>query len=377
MTERSAWTAYAVESALLVLDAGRDLQVALGDLAQRDFAADRLAIIAESRVGGLDELRPQGFEALASPVQAERTEAVESGLDAVLSQLGMANVLLAAGRAVGEEDEPAEAGALTPALGALKKTADVLRQHDEDGTSPRQGFGPSGDAPAASTAELQDRVRRILDLLSMRSAQVATKSFAAIPGLTPKPVQELWEQIGTHLKPGRIVARFLRLGLRAFEAALDVLGRLVPAASLASVRDQVHDLSDRLASDEPAPAVMRWVIGADRVRQEADQVLAADGLDGARLGQTASTLDALSVRFGKVMDVADGIAIAIGLLASALAFFPIAVAAAHIPMAVAGAYLLLVAVVVLIAMDYADSHAGLGLVDGVRVIVLRLAEVTP
>ncbi|MFD7322599.1 hypothetical protein ACFV9D_16145 [Streptomyces sp. NPDC059875] len=371
MAERSAWSDYAAETAQLILGAGRDLQEALDEPTQRDFAADQLAMVAESRIGGLDDLGVQGFDPLtATTTQAERTEAVESGLDAVLSQLGMANVLLASAQAVGEEGRPAEPKALGPALRTLANTADELSDRGRDSTDLRQDFGPLAAFPDGRTA-LEGQVQGILDLLSRRSAQVATISLESITSLVADPLHKVWESIGKQVDLGRVAARFLRLGLRAFEAALGLLGRLVPMERISTVRAKVHALSDRIVAGETAHVAMGWVIGVEPVQREADEVLAADGLDAGRLAQAASTLDGMSVRFTKLMNVADGIAAVLGVLAVVAAALPIMVAT-QFPVAVAGAYLLLVATVVLIAMDYADSRTGIGLVEGVRAVIRRL-----
>ncbi|GAA2753163.1 hypothetical protein [Kitasatospora cinereorecta] len=250
-----------------VLAAGRELSRALADPYQRAAAADRLALVAEAALGGLDDLSVRNFEAVeaAGAVPPEdRESAGEDVLTVALGQLEYAQTLFAAGRAVGEAPgagtEPGAQETLEQSLTHLGETVDTLT----DRSAREPGDVGRSDGLAEARDGLHTQAVATLDHLVDGVSGVSTAAVSVARKLVPG-FEKAWEQIGKVIPAGRIAGKLVRTALRAVEAALDGLYRLLRTDFLAAAREKVHEIWDKAGQQQPVPGVVGVLIGVGEV----------------------------------------------------------------------------------------------------------------
>ncbi|MDG4823340.1 hypothetical protein O7635_15905 [Asanoa sp. WMMD1127] len=340
-------------SATAVHTAGRDLRDALATGTAPDAAADRLADAIESGLAALENAPPG---ATARPAQ----EDPDAMLAVVADQLRLGEVALAAAAAV-EERSP------SPALDT------ALRHLDHTTTHGRHAAErvASHDLPEA-VATLRARLGGTLDAIATGTADVVAGPLKSIAGKAPAQWKEAWDKVSKQLFLDNIGGRLVRLGLRALSKALDALRRLIDATWLETARDRLVALADRAGEAGAGPALVGGMLGAERLRADADGLLKAETLDRARLDGGTEALAALADRFGSLIGKLALAQAAVGGILVVHGHFGFAVP--WLPAALLGAELLIGAVAVVLAMDYVDTTVNVGRVRGARLIVQDAAR---
>ncbi len=189
-------------------------------------------------------------------------------------------------------------------------------------------------------------------------------------GLAPAVVHKALATVGSQLAVADRVQGLARLGARATQQALDALLRLVPSSALESVRARLTAMWDRIERGGVGRAALGWLFDVPGAQAFVDEQLAAPGREATAMSSAADELLALQDRIARTMQTA-GHAVGVIAALAGLASLPIVAAAAPgaTPL-LAGAVALVLAVVVVLGMDYADTGR-LRRRDGVRVIVER------
>ncbi|MFD0273123.1 hypothetical protein ACFVHB_04305 [Kitasatospora sp. NPDC127111] len=397
MSPANATQIFVVSTAQDVLAAGHELRNALDNPAHRAAAADRLALVAEAALGGLDDLAVRNFEAVEGGAGGETPEERETAADEVLTgtvgDLNVAQVTFAAGAALGEggEAEPAPdtsgaspggvagtgpapdtAAPLDQALRLVRESAEAVATGMNSGptaaawsTPPTPPAASGGSAVSASA--LRQQASATLDGLVAQVSDVATGAASLARKAVPV-FDAAWEQIGKVVRVGQIVGRFVRLGLRAVEAALNRLYTLVHADFLRTARDKVHAIWENARDDATTPAMIRVVIGADAAEQGVGRALTGDGFHPDRLDLAAGRVRELGSQFGRLMGVAQAVVGALAAVGVVSAIFHLVLP--QVAIAIGAIALAVVAASVVLGSDYADSGTGRGLVRGVHGTVL-------
>lgn len=345
-----------------------------------EYAVEQLERIAAEHIDGAETLSRQGFE----PLDAEETEGAADELEmlaAAVTQIAIGNTLLAASRdvdlAVRREVAPAaepepdlEPGpALAAAVSDLTGTADSLDALAASPAATRQGFEPLPPSPNADAAV--DRLRTsagrvldgIVDTTTKTTAGAFTETIKLVPGKLAEAIRTLGEKIelGTNLK------RLVKLGLRAVQRGLDLFARMFKTDLLKGAQAQLQQLYDRLERKEPGPVVLAWLVGSDDVRGKLATAVVVPGVDIARIDLSTAAVDQLGERFTSIGKLTLGLVKGIVGVSAALVILQLAVP--HLTMITASALTLVVAGILLLALDYVGARPVLGVVRGVREVV--------
>jgi hypothetical protein len=348
-------------------------------------AIRRLEEAADEQEATGSRFQTLGFSTLeAARGNVEQTaEELESLLSGVVAEVDVANVLLTAGRALGEAGESGDRAELDEALYQLEERT---RRLEQGGASPdRLGFsdldisGKTFASPDLQSAVVtfQAEASDALSGLVADAAEVTTTVLEELKKLDRANVLASLKGLGGRIEPLAKVGRLLRRGLKKLEQALDALIRIVGSDALARVRERAAELWTKVTeTTDPLQAVLRWAFQVGDAEEEVKRAASSARLDPQAVDEASSALVALRVRFRRTAEVLkQTVAVLAGALAIAglvAAFVPGLLA--QLPAAAAFAYGALLGVVLLIGLDYADSGSWLGRVDGVRTVASRLAQ---
>jgi hypothetical protein len=335
-----------------------DQAVAVDDLEQ---AARGWAVQAESM---------QGFR--GDDEYGEAFVSLEDRVAAVATDLGVAEVLLAAGIAA-EEVEADVDGRKMLRSSVSRLEADLASQRvaaDATVGFTRQSGGtePSG-APRAQLAEVSgDTVDGVVEGTLM----VLQEAWARLRELMPDVAGKALGAMEAILDAAPQVGRLVRLGLQTVKRALLALFELMPdqlkAAARAEARKWWGDDSDGVEQ----VAVAR-LIAAQRVRLTLQNLNLAS-VDPERLERASALLRELATRFERVSQAFRRVMQALAAAVAVAAFVAVVVAVGSwLPLAAAVGYLLAAGSVILVARDYLDTGGLLSRVDGVQQILSDLA----
>ncbi|MFI6496251.1 hypothetical protein [Nonomuraea typhae] len=333
-------------SARSLQDTVSELHTALteGDEQGAGYARDHLAEQARRALGETGE---RGFEPGADAAGAGDVLAVAA------RDLALSEALFRA--AEGEGGRPPDLERLRAAEDTLAGLAAALEGPVRRGFEPAAAASP--DLPTA-VANLRHEGAACLELICERSGGAVTGALVKLPvvGTLAAGADELLSSLGLATPAEQLT----KWGVRLLEKALTLLYRLIPSDLLDRLRAAVTRLADGLTRDRtPGGLLMDAVLGADGLRRTLGARLDREALDRAKLDAARAELGGLGERFGQRMDLLSfTIAVSAGLVSTLVT-----------PLAAGGVAALLLAVVVVLAADYADAWALPAAVRGVRTVV--------
>lgn len=343
-----------------VLNAGRALADALagGDPFEIQGAAHALA-----RIGGSWE-QTASVSGFRSDSPTPESFDPDAALDQILSELEVGHTLVAAGKAV-DEAVPAEAGA----AGLEDALDDLSRDRKRRLAGP-----PAGGHFAATTDDrpplvaLRSGVDDFLADVVSRTTSVATEAIKGLATLPASVVQPWLTAAGAFVTDAPAVGRLVALGLRAVRRAVNALLRLVPESARAATKK----LAAKWWTERGADDVAARLVGLHDVRRRADEIL-HDGLTSTRLGEAASDVRTLSSRhessIGTIKRILKVLTAILGPLVAHLA-----VAAGWLYAAAAAGFVAALSGAIWLGRDCLDTGAGWERLDGVQVILGRVAS---
>jgi hypothetical protein len=347
-----------------------------GQHAQLELAISQLEQAAAEHED--DALAVQALMFRETPVADTRADGTGDAGDVlatVLADLDVANVLIAAGHSVDEAGAPGDRQFLTDAIRRLDATTGALERAAQNLGDTELGFTePSAlpqrlESPDLATAISSFRARANETLTSIaRNAEDATTTVTdSLRKLDPQAVMAALGKLGEAAPKLASAGRLLRQGIAKLERAIGSLGRLLEGTPLDRVRKDVLALWEDVKSGRLLGRVLAGLLDVDGISKRVQEMLATDHLVRERLDEGSGELSALAVRFESEMSVVKRIASAVALAAAVIGLTQIATPT--VTLVIAGVYALIVATVVVIAMDYTGSHQLLDRVRGVNDIV--------
>lgn len=363
-----------------VLAAGRQLQDMLGeDLETLDYGVTQLEEAARDQETGATRYRAFMFAELETSrvAQKERRERISEDVFAsVLTDLQIANVLLAAGNAVGETSGDSRPHLLDEALNDLDETRPVIARGLSSplakGTGPGR-FNFSGapskptvfqSADAESAVQTFQRISNdTLDKLVSGVHEVALSVLESLKKLGPEKILEALNQLGGPVQTiTGMIRRLIGQGIQKMKQALDDLVRLIGNDAISKIRDKIKEVwEDR--EKGIVDTLLAKIIGVETTRTSITTILSLKGIDKDTADRGSNDLSQLLIPYKNNMEMAKKAVKAISFGSSVLILTPIA--GQNIALFAASSYLIILAAVILVSMDYADSGRILQRVRGV------------
>lgn len=390
-TEHQVSTGRYLLNTTAVLGAGRQLQNMLNeDVATLDYAVTQLEEAAKDPEAGTIGYRALMFAELekTTVTQRQRRERISEDLFAtVVTDLQIGNVLIAAGQAVGESDGESQPLLLEEALDNLEQTklaiavalSSPLAKEADAGrfkfseAPPQPKVFRSSDAESA-VESFRAVSNDTLDELVSGVHGVALAVLAALRKISPEGILQAIDQLGGPVGAiTGIVRRLINQGIEKIKQAVDNLVRLIGIDAVTRVKERVIEIWNNRETGIIDGLVAR-IIGVDVTRERIKTILSHTGIDKNNADKGSNDLAQLSDPFKSNMEMAKTAVNAIGFASSLLIFTPLA--GSKVALFAASSYLIILAAVILISMDYADSGGILQRVRGVGEIAnsLRPAE---
>jgi hypothetical protein len=391
-TDHAVYTSDYLSSTQAVLFAGRRLQNTLGaERSKLEYAVTGLERAAQQHEQGGTSYRAFMFSALDTlpeSNQVTRERVTEDALASVLTDMQVANVLMAAGQASGEAGERAEPRLLDEALLRLDNTTRVLERSLPSplaaGAEPgRFGFAEAASIPEvarspdvpSAIATFKSRSEEVLTTLVSETQAVVTSVITALSKLDTDMVLAALSKLGVQVQDLPKIGRLFRQGIEKLAGAVNALIRLLGGQALEQIKARVEKIWQDVKNGEYITRVLEWAFEIDATRGYIAEMLALDGLTQEALDAASDAVAKLAAGFKENMAMARGIAAAIGLAGTVLALTPLA--GPQLALLAASAYVAILAGIVLIGMDYTDASQLLQRVRGVREIAAGLRPAQP
>lgn len=377
-----------------VVTAGRLLQDALSaefDVDTLAYVVTQLTEAAKTQEFGAKSYRSFMLTELETTevVEEQKRERIsEDVIGSVLVDLQVANVLMAAGNAVGEGEGNAQPELLDQALNDLAQTRPVIASGlasplAKGTTSGRFNF--SGEAPVEEkenvfeSPDAESAVRNFKKVADETLEQIATGVYEvalgvvdALKKLSPEKVLKALDQLGGPVKTITGMARqLINQGIQKMKRAIDDLTRLIGNDAIKKIKDKVEEIWKNREKGI-AVALVGKLIGVETTRAGITAI-SANGIDKAIADQRSNEVTRLLSPYKGNILIAKKIVKAISFGSSVLFLTP--VAGQKIALFAASSYLIILASVLLIAMDYADSGKTLRFVRGVGEIANSLQPI--
>jgi hypothetical protein len=368
-----------------VLHAGQRLRQSLdAPASRREFAISQLERAATRQEAGGKAYQAFMFNQLdVTPETAKvrRERVAEDALASIVTDLEVANVLLAAGRTLGEKGPVAEPVLLDEALAKLRTSASAVEEFlpeplQDVAETGRFGFSETTSATirqgsadlATAIAAFKSRAEETLTLLIEESEGVVVDVLKATGKLDPQKVLEALGMLGEAGAQLPKIGRLIRQGLRKLQGAINALVQLLGNDALTKIKEKLQEVWTDLQAGKQASGVLEWAYAVASTRARLTETLGAEDLDLVALDAGSEELQRLQAKFKEHAGLLRGALAAVTLLGTIVVWGGW-VAGPPLALATAFALVLIVAAVVLIGMDYADSGSVLRRVRGVGEII--------
>lgn len=335
------------------------------------------------------------FETLESTPTSSREvpgQVVEDALATILTECQVANVLMAAGQAVGEQGfEPGKGAGDPTHLDTSLTRLDATRRAVEQSLmgapgglgAGRFGFAEVGSPPAFSPSEnleaavttFRAKSDAALSHLVQESRTAILGVFGSLRQLDHQKILDALGKLGSQLQELGGLGRLLRRGIEKLRGAFEALVRLLGPEAISAVKERLQKLWEDLQKGEKeyTTQALEWAYDVRSARERVNEILSRDDLQITKLDQASQDMDRLLPSFLESMKFLQGITAAVTMTGTVLALTPLV--GTWLEGVAATAYLTVLAAIVLVGMDYTDSGLDLGRVCGVGEIANGLLTV--
>ena len=354
-------------SAELVIQAGQQLQRLLDKPKMRKFAIDQLEQAAQGYGNEGTTYRNFMFTELESD-KADKEPAVQGTLVNVLSDIQVANVLIASGQAVGETGQEQDPEILQQYLQQLEETTQRIRQTLANFTE---------DSSTSNNRDLRELFREnsneTLNTFVDEAGEVVTSIFGElsknkdklnIGNLLTRLAPDIVNQLS---EVGRLIRKGVQLIKEAFNSLLRLLGEARQETFTDNLKEIAKEIWDKFQeSGFSLETSIALVFGREAVSSRIEKKLSQPKLSEQGLINGTNEVKELKESFAKEMKVVGGLVAATFAGSLLLRFWPDPTLLLQV---IIGLYLLLLLFVIFRGIDYTDSRGSIGLVRGVGVIV--------
>lgn len=387
MTENHAqYTSDYLLSAKSVQHAGEYLRAMVeeGEAEDIDFATEMLLQAYKRYDGSAEDYSRFMFDELAGtpPTEKASRERIDGDvLASVLTDLQVANVLLAAGEVMGETGAKADPSVLEESLTSLEVTTKVLEKPLRSPLGKPvqpQRFMFEGVTPAAPVAVTSPDIASPEEGFKNGSAKALDALVAeakgalmpAIDGLTKLKSADLLQalsNLGKSLQKLPTVGRFFRWAVELVAKAIAKMTSLLGHENIGEAQKKVGQVIEKVKKGQLVDESLRWAFGVGQTNAQIEQLLQSTQAGKEAIDAGAKDVGEVASKFGEKAALVKRM---VNIVAPVSGILTLAVPQASLYVAVA--YVAFVGYVVLTGLDYADSGKIINRVSGIGEIAQRV-----
>lgn len=375
-----------------VVFAGRQLLEALdGDIETLNYAINELESAAQAQDSSGQNYRSFMFseaETAASKPDIAKGYTPEDVFANVLTDLQVGNVLLTAGQTLqGEAGDASQRAHLDDALSELENTSvtleSALAPAGGGATSRRFNFSEDETEPVTIKSATPEAAKKTygqhadetLDSLVKETYTVTLSVVEALKKLSPADVLSALQNLGGPIRTAStFVLKLINQGIEKIKGAIETLIRFVGNDAIIKVKEKIEEFWNNIDHEDLGESLVARVLGVADTKKHVKETLAAEGHTITVLDDGSNALGLLAASYKNNMAMAKKAVTAIGYASFIMAFTPVG---AHNAALFAGfGYFTVLATVMLIGMDYADSGRILHRVAGVGLVTDSLLPKT-
>lgn len=279
----------------------------------------------------------------------------------VISDLSVANTLMAAGAALEETETKADPAKLDQAVIGLQQSSDVNENAIRAFAFSSEPVH-SADLPSARDS-FRERTEEALKELISKAKDACSGAITAMKKLDPQKLIQALADLGGPLAQLPRVGSLFQKGLEKMQSALDFLRRLLDADFMSEIKEKLSSLWERVKDGSWADDLLGWTFNRPAIEAMLPKAASSPQLTPDQVDRATGDLAPLVEKFSSEMKWAKALTAAVGFGGSLLVYAS-AVTAGTSALFVGGAYLMILAAIIVIGRDSAGTgkllHNGRG-----------------
>jgi len=306
----------------------------------------------------------QGFVAETEGPEAQLS--TPEMMSVVISDLHVANTLMAAGTALQETEAKPNPQLLDQALVGLQQTA-TIDQETISAFAFTSTPVHSPDLPSARDV-FRQRVTEALDEMVSLSKDACSSVISGLKKVDSQQALDALAKLGGPLAELPKMGLLFRKGVEKMQNALDFLKRMLDSAGLQEVKQKLTEIWSRVMDGTWANVLLDWIFRVDAIKGMLPRAATSDKFAADQVDMATGELTPVVERHTSEMNWAKAISAAVGFAGTIL------LGMAHVTLGtsalvLAGAYLLILGAIVLMGRDSAGHGSMFHGNRGVRAVV--------
>jgi hypothetical protein len=334
------------------------------------FAAQQLKDAAQESETQETQKRNFMFSELEDSkiAHVEKEKNAQSVLTSVLADVQVAEVLIAAGQAIGEIGETGEkidAVYLQESLNRLEETTQTLKQ-----LQIVTSYSP--DHPCTDLKTFQKCSHETLKTIVDQAKKGVEAIGKGLQGIDKISVLPILAELGSKIQQFPGIGDLVRQGIHMMGKAINDLARLLKEKIPPELTEKIQQVWQDFTNGQSLNVTLTWAFGIESIQNEIDQLLPENEAAADKLEKAYYDLIELTKTYQEKMTIVQKFGAVVSPIGALLAFTPLVNQGLSLFMA--STYLTILAVILLIGMDYSDGRGAFGVVNGVGKIVQYLLE---
>ena len=331
-------------------------------------AKDWLLSAADEHEGEAVKTRNQMFA--ETEMTAKPEQLASDVMAAVLSDVHVANTLMAAGNALEETDADPNPELLNQAVFGMEETAPLQEQTERVLAFSAEPIH-STDLPSAR-ATFQRRADETLNSLISAANDASGNLISAMKKVDGQKLLDGPSQLGGPLADLPKAGNLFRKGVEKIQNAFDFLRRVLDSQLVSEVKEKLGELWSKIKDGTWADALLGWAFNVRTVRELLAKAATSDKVGADHLDRATDSFAPLAENFSTEMTWAKTITSAVSFGSGLLLLA--GVTAGSSALFLAGAYLSILAAILVMGRDSAGSgklfHGNRGVSSIVEALII-------
>jgi hypothetical protein len=281
--------------------------------------------------------------------------------------------LIAAGQAIEEIGKPI--GETREKIDAVYNLQESLNRLDETTQILKRVqivASHSPDRPCADIKTFQKSSYETLKIIVDEAKKGVEAIGKGLQGIDRISVISTLAELGSQIQLLPQIGDLVRQGIHIMGKAINDLCRLLRGKVPADITQKIQQVWEAFTNGQSLNITLTWAFGIDSIQNKIDHLLPENEAASDKLEKAYYDLIELTKTYQEKMTIVQKVGAVVSPIGALLAFTPLVNQGLSLFMA--STYLTILAVILLIGMDYSDGRGAFGVVNGVGEIVQYLLE---